>query len=38
VEKKARIEDAPSTSAPVENGARLNIIVGKNNHNNKNKG
>jgi hypothetical protein len=38
VEKKARIEDAPSTSAPVENGARLNIIVDKNNHNNKNKG
>jgi hypothetical protein len=38
VEKKARAKDAPSTSATAENGASANIIVGKNNHNNKNKG
>jgi hypothetical protein len=38
VEEKARENDAPRTSAAVENGASANIVVGKNNHNNKNKG
>jgi hypothetical protein len=38
VEEKARAKDAPSTSATAENVASANVIVGKNNHNNKNKG
>jgi hypothetical protein len=38
VEEKARAKDAPSTSAAAENGASANVVVGKNNHNNKNKG
>jgi hypothetical protein len=38
VEEKARAKDAPSTSDAVENGAIANVVVGKNNHNNKNKG
>jgi hypothetical protein len=38
VEEKARAKDAPSTSATVENCASANVIVGKNNPNNKNKG
>jgi hypothetical protein len=38
VEEKARAKDAPSTSAAVENGASANVVVGKNNPNNKNKG
>jgi hypothetical protein len=38
VEEKARAKDAPSTSAAIENGASANVVVGKNNHNNKNKG
>jgi hypothetical protein len=38
VEEKARAKDAPSTSTAAENGASANIIVDKNNHNNKNKG
>jgi hypothetical protein len=37
VEEKARAKDAPNTSAAAENGASANVIVGKNNHNNKNK-
>jgi hypothetical protein len=38
VELKSRAKDAPSTSAAVENGASANVVVSKNNHNNKNKG
>jgi hypothetical protein len=38
MEEKARAKDAPRTSAVVENGASANVVVGKNNHNNKNKG
>jgi hypothetical protein len=37
VEEKTRAKDAPSTSATAENGASANVVVGKNNHNNKNK-
>jgi hypothetical protein len=37
VEEKARAKDAPSTSSAAENGASSNVIVGKHNHNNKNK-
>jgi hypothetical protein len=36
MEEKSRAKDAPSTSAAVETSA--NVFVGKNNHNNKNKG
>jgi hypothetical protein len=38
VEEKARAKDAPSTFPTVENGASANVVVGKINHNNKNKG
>jgi hypothetical protein len=38
VEEKAREKDAPCTSTAIENGASANAVVGKNNHNNKNKG
>jgi hypothetical protein len=38
VEEKARAKDAPSTFDTVENGANANVVVGKNNHNNKNNG
>jgi hypothetical protein len=38
VEEKARAKDAPSISTAAENGASANIILDKNNHNNKNKG
>jgi hypothetical protein len=40
VEEKARAKDALNTYAAtaIENGASANVIVGKNNHNNKNKG
>jgi hypothetical protein len=38
VEEKARAKDARSTSATAENGASANVVVGKNNHNNNNKG
>jgi hypothetical protein len=38
VEEKARAKDAPSTYTTTENGASANVIVGKNNHNNKSKG
>jgi hypothetical protein len=38
VEEKTRAKDAPSTSAATENGASANVVVGKNNHKNKNKG
>jgi hypothetical protein len=37
VEEKARAKDAPSTYAAAENCACANSVVGKNNHNNKNK-
>jgi hypothetical protein len=38
VEEKARAKDALSTFAAAENGASANVVVDKNNHNNKNKG
>jgi hypothetical protein len=38
VEEKAWAKDAPSTYAALENGASANVVVGKNNHNNKNMG
>jgi hypothetical protein len=38
VEEKARAKDAPSTSTTTKNGASANVVVDKNNHNNKSKG
>jgi hypothetical protein len=38
VEEKARAKDAPITSDATENAASANVVVGKNNHKNKNKG
>jgi hypothetical protein len=38
MKEKARAKDTPSTYSATENGASANVVVGKNNHNNKNKG
>jgi hypothetical protein len=38
VEEKERTKDAPSTFAAIENGASANIVFGKKNYYNKNKG